>query len=140
MHWKIFFFIYSGLFGLGLVASWNDPWPTYDLFDLPIQIILLIGFFGFAFKRRIVHAKFWSIWLPIYIFWEIAYFFYFSNIEEGQNELEALDFSSLGQGIGLAELGILFAVIFIFFIPCLSIYLYSYKSEDLWNSPSTNIS
>jgi len=124
MAWKIYFFFLSSLLVLSYWAGWGDRWIVYDYLDVPMQIILFSGLYGYAFKQRIGSAGFWRIWLPFIIFWDLAGLLI--HYEPSQDNESAV------------LMGVLIYIVYMPIIPAyLAIYFYGHKSEELWN-PQTN--
>ena len=104
-------------FVAGTIYFSNSNW-----FDLLVSIIGCIGLYGFVFKKRIVSKEIWKIFLfaiIVTLFWD-AYNF-IAGIPLSQSEIEFIDF--LFSAIG-----------FLVFIPfCVGIFMYGFKSNELWD-------
>jgi hypothetical protein len=125
MGWKIYFVVFAIIllrFFLYIPFSHNS---VYDLIDVPISIITLVGLYGYSFKKRILLRRFWAYWLFITVVWRFSYTFFFSLtfIYTHFFDIRA------------------FFVFFVFFlIPIIiriplyiALYLYAFRSKDLWD-------
>jgi hypothetical protein len=72
MGWKIYFWIISALIILGLLAPVLVPgevqnFTLMDWVGMIVSIPSLIGFFAFAYKKRLLDIKFWKIilWVTV---------------------------------------------------------------------------
>lgn len=124
MAWKIYFFFYSILLVLSYLAGWGGRWIVYDYLDIPMQIVLLSGLYGYTFKKRIGSVGFWRKWLPFIIIWDLAGLLI--HYEPSQDNE------------GAVLMGITIYVLYLIIIPAyLAIYFYGHKSEELWNPQPT---
>ena len=89
MGWKIYFWIFVILVLWGYSGVFSENVTVYDYVDVPISIIGLTGFFGFAFKKRFLSPGFWKIWLFITFIWDIFYNYYLSAVKTDVNYFDA---------------------------------------------------
>lgn len=74
--WKIYFFfvIFSSI--LGCAVSYTDPnFGTVDVLGCIIAIPVIIGLFGYVFRKKIFNPQFWNIFFWGYLAWSILYLF-----------------------------------------------------------------
>ncbi len=120
MAWKIYFFFFCALYFLSYWAGWGERWIVYAYLDAPIQIVLLAGVYGYAFKKRIGSAGFWQKWLPFVVVWDLAGLFI--HYDPSQDN-EAAVF-----------MGIAIYILYLIIIPAYcALYFYGHKSGKLWN-------
>ena len=110
--WKIYFF-FIAIVSLPLYLISVVFGPSFEAgIDLGFFIALMVGFFGFAWRKRILNNSFWKIFFPLCAIWNLGYSYY------------TLD--------GLYPL-----VIIAIYIPTLiPLYLYAFKSDEIWNKSS----
>ena len=120
MGWKIYFLVFIIL----LIPSYfiiftGQPTP-FDLLDLILSSISVIGLFGFAFHKKLFTQKFWQFWVIVFLVWDISYNLIFSKL---------LGLAQKIEGVGMLEL----IIGFIFVIPIyFALFRYGYKSNSLW--------
>ena len=120
MAWKIYFFVYSALVILSYGAGWRERWIAYDYLDIPVQIVLLAGLYGYAFKKQIGNAGFWRKWLPLVVVWDLAGLLIRYDSSQ-DNERAVL-------------MGVVIYLAYLIIIPAYcALYFYGHKSEALWN-------
>ena len=124
MGWKFYFFFYSILLVLSYWAGWGERWIVYDYLDVPMQIILLAGIYGYSYKQRIGNVGFWRKWLPLVILWDLAgLLIHYEPSQDNENTI---------------LMGVVIYILYLIIIPAyIAIYLYSHKSEKLWNPQPT---
>lgn len=126
MGWKIYFIALLVLSIGAYFAAFSD----YDYIDIPLNIISMIGLFGYAFKRCYFFRGFWKYWLFVIIFWDSLHVF-LSIKYSWLNDRETIELAGqyfnvaiiIGAAIGLA----------IFLPGFIALYLYGYRSRDLWD-------
>jgi len=117
--WKIYFFVYSALVILSYGAGWGERWIAYDYLDIPVQIVLLAGLYGYAFKKQIGNAGFWRKWLPLVVVWDLAGLLIRYDSSQ-DNERAVL-------------MGVVIYLAYLIIIPAYcALYFYGHKSEKLW--------
>jgi hypothetical protein len=124
MGWKIYFVFYFALSVYSYWVSWGADRNILEYLGILVETTLLIGVYGFVFKKKIGLPGFWRKSGFFIIFWHLmTLFFYY---EPPQDNTESLI-------VGLA-----FYVVSLIFIPAYcAIYFYGYKSEGLWNPQPT---
>jgi len=125
MGWKIYFFFYSTLAVLSYWAGWGERWIFYDYLDIPIQIILFTGLYGYTFKKIIWQAGFWRKFLPWIVCWDLAgLLIHYDPSQDNENAV---------------LMGVVIYILYLIIIPAyLAIYFYGHKSEELWNPQPTH--
>ena len=112
MIWKV----YAWLLLLLTATSWlgllRAEISTRDVIDIPVSIVLIVGVFGYAFRRTLLVAAFWRVWLVAQIAWDVSY-----NV------------------LGLDREGRALALYLAFTVPAyVALLLYGYFSEPVWRS------
>ncbi len=79
MGWKIYFWLLSLLLFAAYVIIAIDGLTVFDVMDIPISIIALIGLYGFAFKKKIFVKEFWKLWAFVIVLWDISYNFFLAT-------------------------------------------------------------
>ncbi len=88
---------------------------NWELINIPISIIGLIGVVAFAFKKVIFKPRFWKVWFIVFTLWGILFSIFSSY-----------DFFECG--IGVVITGSLIC------LPgYLALFLYGYRSKEIWN-------
>lgn len=69
MFWKIFtvYFAVSTLY-FELAPGSLDPW---DILDLLMVLLGILGMFGFSFRRPVFRPLFWRLYLPLNVVWNL---------------------------------------------------------------------
>lgn len=112
MIWKV----YAWLLLLLTARSWLDllraDISTRDVIDMPVSIVLVVGVFGYAFRRPLLIPGFWRVWLVGQIAWDVTY-----NL------------------LGLDREGRSLALYLVFTVPAyVALVLYGFFSESVWRS------
>ena len=88
IFWKIYFYIYAilCLFGVMEMVGY-EGFGVAEIISILTSAIGTIGLYGYVFSKRILKRSFWLNFLPVYIIFNIAYFFItdaviFPEIEE----------------------------------------------------------
>lgn len=126
MGWKIYFIALLTLTIGAYIAAFSD----FDYIDIPLNMISMIGLFGYAYKRRFFFRGFWKYWLFVIIFWDSLHLF-LSIKHSWINDRESIELAGhnfivaiiIGAAIGLA----------IFLPGFIALYLYGFRSKDLWD-------
>ena len=116
--WKSYFVLLSLLY-VGTLASIladSSPSSLFHYVDSFISGVALAGVFGYAFRKKLLHERFWCVLLPIFVVWDI--WFNKNAYPEG--------FPSLTHQI-------VYVMLWIFiFLEYFALYLYGYRSKDIW--------
>jgi hypothetical protein len=131
MGWKIYFWIFLAL----NLWSYSDEllgnFSTRDIVSIPLTAIHLIGFFGYAFKKNLFNKDFWKVSFFIVVAWDMFWIVreiilvFLSTIEIIES--------------GISDFGpvfriILIAFVFFIFLPSyIALFLYAFRSKELWN-------
>ena len=123
MGWKIYAWLITVLF---ILATLTDPeffnFTAIGLTRKLLSCLLIFGTFCFAYKKATINPNFWKIVLFMSVIdelWELIG----SLMEHGINAPSVFSF---GLGVALVLPGFV------------AVYLYSFKSDDLWGSDSEN--
>jgi len=120
MFWKIYFWI------LVVLLAFYHPsvgFPRiWEVLNLVIDVIAIVGLYGFCWEKRILARLFWRGFLPICMIWTVLYQHFIPDIQKvyvapypGWFELADRIFSLL--------MAILLFV---------ALYLYAFKRSKLW--------
>jgi hypothetical protein len=124
LGWKAYFFVMALLFPASYLLTgvgWMQP---VDVVDLAVTTTALVGLFGFAYRRRIAERRFWVVWLPLEIVWDLALVFLFMPAGLAYQIPDETQSSSTRW----EELSGL-----VFLIPLyVALYLYANRSPELW--------
>jgi len=76
IFWKIYFYIYAilCLFGIMEMVGY-EGFGVAEIISMLTASIGSIGLYGYVFSKRILKRSFWLYFLPVYIIFNIAYFF-----------------------------------------------------------------
>lgn len=130
MGWKIYFcsltLLLAALYVLSFTYFLPNASPSMKIahyLDLPISVIALVGLYGYAFRKRIVHPNFWKVWLVVIVLWDMFY----NLVLSGWTHLELPDMAVffLAYGILLPEY--------------FALYMYGFRSEELWQKTAVNL-
>ncbi len=120
VFWKIYVVVLALLVALApAVVLSTDP-TVFDWIDLPASALLIVGLFGFAFRRRVLSQAFWRGAFFALLAWSVLYNFVISRLVE------------LGQRGIPAPLWNMVAGIAILLPAYVGLYLYAFGSEDFW--------
>lgn len=132
MGWKIYFLILTLLMiaGTALIVAdslgvllpagtplLDDDWTWLDSLSILITWVGIVGLFGFAYKKVIGGQNFWKKWFIFTLVLDISYTVY----------------DSYPEGFAIEDIWydiIAYSLILPYYI---ALYLYGYKSEELWN-------
>lgn len=83
MWWKIYFWIFTFLFGIGAIFYYGGipVWKLGDWADIALMIVGLIGLFSFVYKKLFFTPHFWKIIFVIEIIYIIESFLYFTPLK-----------------------------------------------------------
>lgn len=101
---------------------------TWDYLDTMFSLVALAGFFAYAYKKKLLSAKFWKFWLVIFILWDLTY-----NLIISYHLGLAQQLGPDHRAATLNEM--LFGLVFL--IPeYVALYLLGFKSQGIWNKSS----
>lgn len=127
MIWKLYFLIFL----LFIVSNWLDYVSNglywYHLFFVLSDVILLIGIFGYSFKRKIFYRSLWQMVLTPMVFVGLLGVMLITPEKEVSERFNHID--------TLQEIMLILILVFLFVGPALvALCLYSYKSLNLWRA------
>lgn len=108
MLWKIYF-VFLAILSVPLYLSGASGESAEFVVDLGFFVVLMIGVFGFAWKRKVFTSAVWRIFFPICVIWNMGHAYYTFD--------------------GLPTL-ILTAI---YFPTLIALFLYAFRSRDIWN-------
>ncbi len=122
LHWKVYAVV------IGLLSFWgyfDTGFPRiWDLIDYLVFLIMYAGLVSFSWNQVLFHRRFWQLFFPVMVLWNIAYMFFISGPSpqdvEGSSQFVAVNIVS---------------VIFVLLISLpmfIALFLYAYKRYDLW--------
>jgi hypothetical protein len=124
--WKLYLWIMAALF-LGSIPLAVQSGYVFDLMDLAdygTWFMTLVGVYGLAYAKGILHKRIWRYWLPIVLVWDFG----------SQARGYLLDPASMDDRLVLyiVATGVVVA------LPgYVALYLYGYRSDGLWAGPRT---
>ncbi|MBN1932656.1 MAG: hypothetical protein JW786_13720 [Desulfobacterales bacterium] len=122
--WKIYFWFVAALLALKYVSLFFIDESFYKYFTRPIPIIPLAGLYGYAYRKTIIGAVFWKIWLFLILILEVVY-----HIIVGRTILSQQD---------IVFAIILRSILFVIMLPeYIALYFYAFKSQELWESETS---
>jgi len=105
--WKIYFF-FIAVISFPLYLAGASGRSAEFVTDLAFFIVLMVGFFGWAWRKRILTNLFWQIFLPVSVIWNLGHAYYTFE-------------------------GISTIILTAIYIPTLIAgSLYAFKSQDIW--------
>ena len=111
MGWKIYFVVLIIIFVLSRGGVFSGDLDLFAYIYSPLAIVSLAGLYGYAFKKPVFRSDFWKMWLPIVVLLDfLAVFLLINSIS-----LIRL----VTYGINLPSY--------------VALYLYAFRSKDLWN-------
>lgn len=122
--WKMYFWS-IGLLAVGAIAA--DVYEqrrveVFNVVDYATWILSLAGVFGYAYSRALLHKRFWQVWLPLAVGWDL---------------LALIRQYTANPGADLAPLVFVLFIVAILFVPeYVALYLYGYRSDALWSARS----
>ncbi|MFC1824287.1 hypothetical protein ACFL9T_16375 [Thermodesulfobacteriota bacterium] len=118
--WKIYFWIAAVLIGLSLLASFFFTVSAYEVIDLAVSVIGVIGLFGLAYSKRMLSVDFWKFFFYIAFLETIIYTFvlpYFNVPLYGEpSSINVYAFIEIAFGIPFL----------------LGLYVYAFRRDVLW--------
>lgn len=128
LGWKIFFFIMLALhfFGLSFMVDEyrENAFDPYDIPELLVYPVILLGFFGYAFHKIFFKQGFWRVFFPIAIGVDI-----FSLWNDFAMDPEV--FNSTGGTVGLIIMMVI--IVPIFLLQYLALYRYGFSTLSPWD-------
>ena len=73
IFWKIYFFIFVGLTSLEFISESIET-TIWDIVNIPIMIIAIIGLYGYVFSKNFYKQYFWLCFFVFLIIWDAMYF------------------------------------------------------------------
>lgn len=129
MVWKIYFWLLSVLIVLAYALIFSVSPSISDLLDVIISLVALTGLYCYAYKYKLLSAKFWRTWLCVILVWDVIYNIFLTHYLGVAQQLT----------VGASEstlLEILFG--YLFFVPeYIALYLLGFRSSDLWARTDT---
>ncbi len=123
--WKLYFalVVLLQLLTIAVVLPETSLGPI-ETIDLPASMISLLGMWAFAFQRQLGRARFWQIWFPVIVTWDMVILFYF--VPQGlAYALSGSDPTTATENLFSLALGApLYA----------ALYLYAFRSNDMWSA------
>jgi hypothetical protein len=122
--WKVYqaLLALSYVFGYVLTGvQWIQP---FDVVDMIVTLVAMVGLFGFAYRRRLANAVFWRRWLPIQVAWDIVVVVFLAQI--------GLAHQVPGAGERSATFDL--TVQLVFLLPLyIALFRYGFRSPELWD-------
>lgn len=117
LGWKIYFFLILVL--TILTYLWQGFDRIWEVLDLILFVVAMVGLFGFAWKKKFLSSLFWKIYFVIQLIWNIYYYYFLPMSEKTSSVL-----------IGVPQfLSATFSLIF--FIPLfIALYLYGFSEKQ----------
>jgi hypothetical protein len=112
--------------------SYKQAFITHGISDIPtglfFSLIGILGIIGFIAKKRMMSKSFWKLFLYASIGWRIYLELTILDIYKSVFDNRTIVFAIISAFIFLL-------VDFILYIPMYrALFLYSYRSDDLWKS------
>ena len=109
MFWKIYFWVFCVILAIGYIAI--KLFDAIYIVDLIISLPSLVGLFLYAYKKRWLDVRFWRVYVPIYLFWDIY-----------------MNFVILPKVEGKSLVGLESILVFVFLFPIwIALCLYAFK-------------
>jgi hypothetical protein len=123
MFWKIYSVVLAAILLPSYVMVMGASFAPWDFMDMVVAVGALMGFFGYAYKFRIISMNLWKFYFFLIISWDLFYNIIISMI---------LDLAVNLPGAPKATwLDVLFS--FAIIAPeYVALYHYGFKSESLW--------
>lgn len=120
--WKIYFWIVAVLLLLSFVIAIvvENKSSVLLAVDISLGLIAIAGMYGYVYQIRILKQKFWRLYFPFMIVWELLYSIVYNT------------FFNYSGSINLRYIaGMSFAYLLV--MPMfLSLYRYSYSLKEFW--------
>jgi hypothetical protein len=108
VFWKIYFF-FIVLLSVPLYLGGASGQSVEFAIDLAFFVVLMVGFCGFAWRKKIANSLFWKLFFPVCVIWNLGHAYYTFD-------------------------GVFTVVVTAIYLPTLiALFLYAFRSEDLWN-------
>ena len=120
MFWKIYFWV------LVVLLAFYHPsvgFPRiWEVIDLVIDVIAIVGLFAFCWEKRILTRLFWRAFFPICIIWNVFYRYFIPEIQKVYLAPDPDWFKSVDIIFSLVMSILLF----------IALYLYAFRRSELW--------
>jgi ABC-type polysaccharide/polyol phosphate export permease len=121
MFWKAYFcLIFINYFRN---YSWHSLGRSWEIIDMLIFVMAMVGFFGFCWRKRIFTRMVWAVFFPIGMLFSLYY--------QCVVSIHPYVAAAAG-GLSLAFWAI--KNIAVYAPVAVALYLYSYKCRKLWES------
>lgn len=71
LGWKIYAFLLSGLLLLSYAYLAATDFRVFVVPDMAVSVVGLVGLFGYAFHRKLLHARLWVVWSLFLPVWDL---------------------------------------------------------------------
>ena len=106
--WKIYFF-FIAILSVPLFLIGASGQSVELATDLGLFVVLMVGFFGLVWRKKIINNLFWKVFFPVCVIWNLGHAYYTFD-------------------------GIVTIVLTAIYFPTLvALFLYAFKSEEIWN-------
>jgi hypothetical protein len=122
--WKAYAWFLAAVATAALfVIPFSTPLPV-ALVDAAVTAVCVAGVFAFAYRRRLLTERFWRVWFPSLLAWDLIYNFGFVAPRVGAEFGALLGFAA-GAALILAGLPIVLPAY-------VALYRYGFATRELW--------
>jgi len=120
--WKIYFWIVSVLLLLSFVIAIvvENKFSVLFAVDISLGLIAIAGMYGYVYQTRILKQKFWKLYFPFMIVWELLYSIVYNT---------CINYSGSINLRYIAGMSFAYLLVMPMF---LSLYRYSYSLKEFW--------
>ncbi len=125
MFWKCYFWVLTILLSLRHLAVYDLTGGfsrIWEVIDIPMDVVLVIGLFGFCWERRIFFKLFWKMYFVAFSVWFIAGNFFIPQPQEVAEIDPPVAFQNFDMGLSITLSILMFVALF----------LYAFRSSEIW--------
>lgn len=125
MFWKSYFWVISILMTLHHLAVYDLAGGfsrIWEVANITVDIVSMIGLFGFCWEKRIFYQLFWRIFLPVCIIWCVIYTNFIPELQEIAEITTPQIFDTFDMVFSHA----------IFILLIIALFLYAFKRRYIW--------
>ncbi len=67
VFWKIYFWVLAALLFVGEGTMFADGLTVPELGAIVLEVAVVVGFFGFAYRKKVVTPSFWRLAILLYL-------------------------------------------------------------------------
>ena len=120
--WKIYFWIIAlQLLGVPIGAYYFSSISIMDIANWVFVALGVVGLYGFVYQKALLTEKFWKLFLPAFVIWDILFLVIWLPNQVTQEPVDSYEIKTL--------------FIFLIVLPqYIGIYRYAFNRLELWQN------